>query len=73
MCQGLPCVGKKVRLLHSISVRGVQIPADSIGTVRKEFLPQRELLVYFDAFKVEARLSEGDLGEGEPLSTGEGA
>jgi hypothetical protein len=38
-----------------------------MGTVRQEFLAQREVLVYFDEFRVEARLPETDLGE--PLTT----
>lgn len=63
MCQGLPCIGAKVMLRRNIQVRGVKVPEGSIGTVREEFLAQRELLVYFDEFRVEARVPETDLGE----------
>jgi hypothetical protein len=36
---------------------------ESDGIVREEYLPQREVLVYFEALGVEARLAETDLGE----------
>ena len=67
MCQGLPCIGAKVLLRRSIRIKGIQVPAESEGIIREEYLPQREVLVYFEAFGVEARLAEADLGESAPL------
>jgi hypothetical protein len=45
MCQGLPCVLTKVRLLIDVHENGRTIPAQSQGTVVAEFLATRELAV----------------------------
>jgi len=63
MCQGLPCLGVKVRLRIDVNDGERIIPANTLCVVREEDLSARELLVEVPSGNVALmiRVSEDDV------------
>ena len=60
MCQGLPCVGARVRINRSLLFEGVRVPRGVEGIVEEELRESRELRV---RVKFEGKMRSIQLGE----------